>query len=149
MLEGQNAGKEMFDKGELAAILRFGAENLFAAEKGDKQAIEEVQKRDENLYEEDLDDILARAEVVDQRMQVRSQPLKSGWLHPSKALFCMLSYCHINQCSPDMIPCGLSVQDIFPFHCCHPLDSMHVRLGSSQSSRLQSRRRRRIRRTNC
>jgi chromodomain-helicase-DNA-binding protein 1 len=59
VLEGGKQGKDMFDKGELAAILRFGAQNLFQGE-----------QRDQQLYEEDIDAILARAEVVDQRVQV-------------------------------------------------------------------------------
>jgi hypothetical protein len=71
VLEGASAGKEIFDKGELAAILRFGAENLFEEDKDDVQIKEEVKKRDQQLYEEDIDAILARAEVVDQRVQVR------------------------------------------------------------------------------
>jgi hypothetical protein len=68
-LEGNKAGKEMFDKGELAAILRFGAANLFEE---DKNAIakQEVHDRDEKLYNESIEAILARAEVVDSRIQV-------------------------------------------------------------------------------
>lgn len=72
MLEGNKAGKEMFDKGELAAILRFGAANLFEEEK-DAKVKEEVTERDQALYNESIDAILARAEVVDQRVQVRSR----------------------------------------------------------------------------
>ena len=70
VLEGNKAGKEMFDKGELAAILRFGAANLFEEEK-DAKVKEEVTERDQALYNESIDAILARAEVVDQRVQVR------------------------------------------------------------------------------
>jgi hypothetical protein len=72
VLEGQGAGKEMFDKGELAAILRFGAENLFEEDRDDMHVKEAVQKRDQQLYEEDIEAILARAEVVDNRIQVRA-----------------------------------------------------------------------------
>ena len=75
MLEGGKHGKDMFDKGELAAILRFGAQNLFQGEQqgddGEVQPTAEVEQRDQQLYEEDIDAILARAEVVDQRVQVR------------------------------------------------------------------------------
>ena len=49
----------MFDKGELAEILRFGAEDMFKA-----SDVEE--ERDEALYGEDIDAILARAEVSQQ-----------------------------------------------------------------------------------
>ena len=44
---------------EMAAILRFGAEQLF---KEDDEAVEESSKA---LYEEDIDAILDRAEIVD------------------------------------------------------------------------------------
>lgn len=50
----------MFDKGELAAILRFGAEDLFKQLERDD---DEVKQRDQKLYGEDIDAILARAEV--------------------------------------------------------------------------------------
>jgi hypothetical protein len=74
VLEGGKQGKDMFDKGELAAILRFGAQNLFQGEQvtedGSVAPTAEVQQRDQQLYEEDIDAILARAEVVDQRVQV-------------------------------------------------------------------------------
>ncbi|KAI5060455.1 hypothetical protein GOP47_0024875 [Adiantum capillus-veneris] len=50
-------GTSMFDKNELAAILRFGAEELFKDEKTDEEA-----KTLENL---DIDEILARAEKVE------------------------------------------------------------------------------------
>lgn len=50
----------MFGKDELAAILRFGAEDLFkAAEEGSAE-------RSKRLLEEDIDVILERAEVVEQ-----------------------------------------------------------------------------------
>jgi chromodomain-helicase-DNA-binding protein 1 len=49
---------KIFDKDELAAILRFGAEKLFKNDaKDDDKASPEV--------EEDIDDILARAEKVE------------------------------------------------------------------------------------
>jgi chromodomain-helicase-DNA-binding protein 1 len=48
-------GKDMFQKDELAAILRFGAEELFK-EEGDAE-------KQKALYEEDIDAILERAEV--------------------------------------------------------------------------------------
>lgn len=79
MLEGGKAGKDMFDKGELAAILRFGAENLFEEENGDT-AKEDVQQRDKQLYEEDIDAILARAEVVDQRVEEEANEKKNDLL---------------------------------------------------------------------
>lgn len=70
----------MFDKGELAAILRFGAENLFEEENGDDKAMEDVQMRDKQLYEEDIDAILARAEVVDQRVEEEANDKKNDLL---------------------------------------------------------------------
>ena len=79
-------GKEMFDKGELAAILRFGAANLFEEDKDDARIKEQVAKRDEQLYQEDIDAILARAEVVDQRVQVRRAPAWSVWATPKHAV---------------------------------------------------------------
>jgi chromodomain-helicase-DNA-binding protein 1 len=71
VLEGNKAGKEMFDKGELAAILRFGAANLFEEDKN-AEVKQEAHERDEKLYNESIDAILARAEVVDSRIQVRA-----------------------------------------------------------------------------
>ncbi|KAH7426872.1 hypothetical protein KP509_10G020300 [Ceratopteris richardii] len=47
----------MFDKNELAAILRFGAEELFKDEKNDEEA--------KTLESMDIDEILARAEKVE------------------------------------------------------------------------------------
>jgi hypothetical protein len=80
VLDGGKAGKDIFDKGELAAILRFGAENLFKEDNGDEEAKMEVQKRDQQLYEEDIDAILARAEVVDQRAQEEAEDKKNELL---------------------------------------------------------------------
>ncbi|KAL2653867.1 hypothetical protein R1flu_021995 [Riccia fluitans] len=51
-------GSTMFDKSELAAILRFGAEELFKEEKNE----EEGKSKLENM---DIDEILARAEKVE------------------------------------------------------------------------------------
>ncbi|KAJ4756240.1 Chromodomain-helicase-DNA-binding protein 5 [Rhynchospora pubera] len=51
-------GNSMFDKNELSAILRFGAEELFKEEKND----EESKKRLESM---DIDEILERAEKVE------------------------------------------------------------------------------------
>lgn len=51
-------GTSMFDKNELAAILRFGAEELFKDEKNDEEAKSTL----ENM---DIDEILARAEKVE------------------------------------------------------------------------------------
>eukprot|EP00850_Spirogloea_muscicola_P013538 SM000092S24506 [mRNA] locus=s92:280974:290959:- [translate_table: standard] len=51
-------GTTMFDKNELAAILRFGAEDLFK----EKVSEEEAKQKLENM---DVDEILARAEKVD------------------------------------------------------------------------------------
>eukprot|EP00850_Spirogloea_muscicola_P020496 SM000218S06592 [mRNA] locus=s218:55963:63493:+ [translate_table: standard] len=51
-------GTTMFDKSELAAILRFGAEDLFK----EKVSEEEARQKLENM---DVDEILARAEKVD------------------------------------------------------------------------------------
>jgi hypothetical protein len=79
VLEGGKQGKDMFDKGELAAILRFGAQNLFQGEETNEDGVTaptaETQQRDQQLYEEDIDAILARAEVVDQRVQVSTSQL--------------------------------------------------------------------------
>jgi chromodomain-helicase-DNA-binding protein 1 len=80
VLEGGKAGKDMFDKGELAAILRFGAQNLFQEDTGDAGEVAEVQKRDQQLYEEDIDAILARAEIVDQRAQEEAEDKKNELL---------------------------------------------------------------------
>ena len=55
---GQNTAKAMFGKDELAAILKFGAEELFREDERAK-----VEKQHE-LLAEDLDAILARAEVL-------------------------------------------------------------------------------------
>eukprot|EP00879_Flechtneria_rotunda_P012304 GHRR01012851.1.p1 GENE.GHRR01012851.1~~GHRR01012851.1.p1 ORF type:complete len:597 (+),score=210.52 GHRR01012851.1:462-2252(+) len=58
---GNRSVKAMFNKDELAAILRFGAEDLFkAAEEGSAE-------RSRRLLEDDIDAILERAEVVDTR----------------------------------------------------------------------------------
>jgi chromodomain-helicase-DNA-binding protein 1 len=51
-------GTAIFDKNELAAILRFGAEELFKDEKNE----EDVKSKLENM---DIDEILARAEKVE------------------------------------------------------------------------------------
>ncbi|KAJ4969882.1 hypothetical protein NE237_002981 [Protea cynaroides] len=53
-------GASMFDKNELSAILRFGAEELFKEEKND----EESKKR---LLSMDIDEILERAEKVEEK----------------------------------------------------------------------------------
>ena len=60
--------------------MRFGAENLFEEENGDDQVKEDVQKRDQQLYEEDIDAILARAEVVDQRVEEEANDKKNELL---------------------------------------------------------------------
>uniref|UniRef100_A0A1D1Y7W7 Chromodomain-helicase-DNA-binding protein 1 n=2 Tax=Anthurium amnicola TaxID=1678845 RepID=A0A1D1Y7W7_9ARAE len=52
-------GSSMFDKNELSAILRFGAEELFKEEKNDEE-----NKRLESM---DIDEILERAEKVEQK----------------------------------------------------------------------------------
>jgi hypothetical protein len=54
---GASANKAMFGKEELAAILRFGAEQLFNEDEATKK------KKEQDLVEEDIDAILARAEV--------------------------------------------------------------------------------------
>ena len=54
---GANTAKKMFGKDELAAILRFGAEELFKEDEHKRE-----QKQDQMLNE-DLESILARAEV--------------------------------------------------------------------------------------
>ena len=54
---GANSAKKMFGKDELAAILRFGAEELFK-----EDDVKREQKENEML-KEDLESILARAEV--------------------------------------------------------------------------------------
>ncbi|XP_010273267.1 PREDICTED: protein CHROMATIN REMODELING 5 [Nelumbo nucifera] len=53
-------GSSMFDKNELSAILRFGAEELFKEDKND----EESKKR---LLSMDIDEILERAEKVEEK----------------------------------------------------------------------------------
>ncbi|GIL73203.1 hypothetical protein Vretifemale_3383 [Volvox reticuliferus] len=59
------SAKQMFGKDELAAILRFGAEDLFKQQpEDDSNAAERVRSA---LYEDDIDAILERAEVVDTR----------------------------------------------------------------------------------
>ncbi|XP_038988739.1 protein CHROMATIN REMODELING 5-like isoform X3 [Phoenix dactylifera] len=54
-------GSSMFDKNELSAILRFGAEELFKEDKND----EESKKRLESM---DIDEILERAEKVESKV---------------------------------------------------------------------------------
>eukprot|EP00898_Chlorokybus_atmophyticus_P008817 jgi/Chlat1/8937/Chrsp94S08325 len=56
-----NAGRKMFNKDELASILRFGAEKLFADPEADAANASGTGKALENM---DIDDILARAESV-------------------------------------------------------------------------------------
>ena len=58
---------KIFDKDELAAILRFGAEKLFKDDHGDKE-----DSKASPEPEEDIDDILARAEKVESN--AASQP---------------------------------------------------------------------------
>eukprot|EP00884_Botryococcus_braunii_P018071 jgi/Botrbrau1/4948/Bobra.0122s0026.1 len=53
----------MFGKDELAAILRFGAENLFNEDEATKKL------KEQQLVEEDIDAILARAELVDSKVE--------------------------------------------------------------------------------
>ncbi|KAH9308367.1 hypothetical protein KI387_036278, partial [Taxus chinensis] len=53
-------GTSMFDKNELSAILRFGAEELFKEDKNE----EEAKRKLENM---DIDEILARAEKVESK----------------------------------------------------------------------------------
>eukprot|EP00955_Chlamydomonas_euryale_P108567 365860-Chlamydomonas_euryale.AAC.6 len=61
---GAGVGK-LFGKDELTAILRFGAEELFKqAGDGDGDG-DATAERDRRVYEEDIDAILERAEVVD------------------------------------------------------------------------------------
>jgi chromodomain-helicase-DNA-binding protein 1 len=57
----------MFDKEELSAILRFGAEKLFktGGEPGEEENKAEEEEQAQALYEESIDDILARAEKVE------------------------------------------------------------------------------------
>ncbi|CAL8472046.1 g11588 [Coccomyxa elongata] len=54
------ASAKMFGKDELTAILRFGAEELFKEDEGTKEA------KNHQLLTEDIDSILARAEVVNE-----------------------------------------------------------------------------------
>ncbi|GLJ30893.1 hypothetical protein SUGI_0614590 [Cryptomeria japonica] len=56
----QKKGTSMFDKNELSAILRFGAEELFKEDKNE----EEAKRKLENM---DIDEILARAEKVESK----------------------------------------------------------------------------------
>ncbi|KAL0021888.1 hypothetical protein WJX77_011593 [Trebouxia sp. C0004] len=53
-----DGAKQLFGKDELASILKFGAEELFK----ENEAVQEEKKK--QLYEEGIDAILARAEVV-------------------------------------------------------------------------------------
>ncbi|KAG1670416.1 hypothetical protein FOA52_010151 [Chlamydomonas sp. UWO 241] len=69
--DGAAPPQALFAKEELANILRFGAEGLF---KAGEEAVDGVQgtggaatEQDTRAYEEDIDAILARAEVVDSR----------------------------------------------------------------------------------
>ncbi|CAI9761615.1 unnamed protein product [Fraxinus pennsylvanica] len=69
--EGRMEKKEakkgsLFDKNELSAILRFGAEELFKEDKND----EESKKR---LLSMDIDEILERAEKVEEKVSDREQ----------------------------------------------------------------------------
>lgn len=59
---------KIFDKEELSAILRFGAEKLFKnpGEVADEVKEKEIEEKEaQALYEESIDDILARAEKVE------------------------------------------------------------------------------------
>ncbi|GAX85223.1 hypothetical protein CEUSTIGMA_g12643.t1 [Chlamydomonas eustigma] len=73
--------KQMFGKDELAAILRFGAEDLFkqeAANAASGQATESDAERARRIAEEDIDAILDRAEVVDNRPEYADQTAEGG-----------------------------------------------------------------------
>ncbi|XP_078441863.1 chromatin remodeling 5 [Wolffia australiana] len=66
-------GTSMFDKNELSAILRFGAEELFKEDRND----EESKQRMESM---DIDEILERAEKVEQKgadLETRSELLSA------------------------------------------------------------------------
>ena len=54
---GQQSAKKMFGKDELAAILKFGAEELF------KEGEAQTEQKQNQMLHEDLESILARAEV--------------------------------------------------------------------------------------
>lgn len=54
---GAANAKKMFGKDELQAILRFGAEELF------KEDDQKVEQKEAQMLNEDLESILARAEV--------------------------------------------------------------------------------------
>ena len=56
---GANTAKKMFGKDELAAILRFGAEELFKEDETKRE------QRQNQMLHEDIDSILARAEVME------------------------------------------------------------------------------------
>eukprot|EP00198_Chlamydomonas_reinhardtii_P013917 XP_001703254.1 chromodomain-helicase-DNA-binding protein [Chlamydomonas reinhardtii] len=60
------SAKQLFGKDELAAILRFGAEDLFKQAPPEDETASAERARTA-LYEDDLDAILERAEVVDTR----------------------------------------------------------------------------------
>jgi len=63
-----NQSAKIFDKEELSAILRFGAEKLFKnpGEVADEVKEKEIEEKEaQALYEESIDDILARAEKVE------------------------------------------------------------------------------------
>lgn len=55
---GANTAKKMFGKDELQAILRFGAEELF------KEDDNKIEQKEAQMLNEDLESILARAEVL-------------------------------------------------------------------------------------
>ncbi|PSC73016.1 CHROMATIN REMODELING 5 [Micractinium conductrix] len=73
---GQEQAKQMFGKEEMAAILRFGAEELFRH--GHDAAADEAQGQ--KVVEEDLDAILARAEVVEDTGEVQPAGRMGGLL---------------------------------------------------------------------
>ena len=54
---GTQSAKKMFGKDELAAILKFGAEELF------KEGEAQTEQKQNQMLHEDLESILARAEV--------------------------------------------------------------------------------------
>lgn len=59
---GTQSAKKMFGKDELAAILKFGAEELF------KEGEAQTEQKQNQMLHEDLESILARAEVITQQL---------------------------------------------------------------------------------
>ena len=69
---GANTAKKMFGKDELQAILRFGAEELF------KEDENKIEQKEAQMLNEDIDSILARAEVIYWLSTTLTSPHQTG-----------------------------------------------------------------------